>query len=115
MNENREENRRVAVIDRKAQHSAARQASAAKQAREARHATEAHGEALAVAERFPCPSDRRMALAARVEAQLRLLAEQDGPASIQGFMGNLASRLGGDLNVKAGVRAEAEKVFGGGE
>jgi len=112
---NRTEERVVNGIYRKAQHSAARQANAAKTAREARLQTEACGDALAVAERFACPADLMMYRKARIEADLRLVAEKDGPASIQGFVGNLAAKIGGDLNLKSISRREAEKVFGGGE
>lgn len=115
MSQNRTESRVVAGIDRKAQHSAAKRAIAARLAREAAHAAEAHGEALAVAERFPSPSDLRMRRQARVEAELRLLAQEDGAASIQGFVGNLAAKLGGELDLKGSSRREADKVFGGGQ
>lgn len=115
MSVNREEDRRNAGVDRKAQHSAAKHATAARLAREAAHASEALDEALAVAERFPSPSDLRMRRQARVEAELRLMAQEDGAASIQGFVGNLAAKLGGELDLKGSSRREADKVFGGGQ
>jgi hypothetical protein len=103
---NREEDRRAARIDRTARISTARRAAASRLAREWEHREEAFRDAEAVADRFLCANERRMRREARVEAELTLMAAENGPVSIQGFIGRIADKIG--AGIKGPTRTKAE-------